>query len=74
MFADKKEYLSKGNLPCLIAACCVLHNICEIREDIFDEELMHTETSQSLPASQSQNIVVSGKDIRSSLATYFSQS
>ncbi len=61
------------DLPCLVAACCVLHNICEIRDDIFDEELM-PETSQSNPASQSQNIVVSGKDIRSSLATYFSQS
>ena len=28
------------DLPKLVAACCVLHNVCEIRDESFDEEWM----------------------------------
>ena len=27
--------------PELVAACCVLHNVCEVRGDVFDDEWLN---------------------------------
>ena len=35
------------NLPTYIAACCVLHNICKIHGDDFNNEWMATQEDES---------------------------
>ena len=36
----KRNDVLVDDLPKLVAACCVLHNICEIRDESFDEDWM----------------------------------
>ena len=61
-------------VPTLVSACCVLHNICELFEDGFDEDLMPlgipTETAIREDARHGhENATV----IRRSLVQHFSQ-
>ena len=56
----------------LVAACCVLHNVCEIRDKSFDEEWMQgvgDDHSSSTPCTNS--VVESGKNTGEALMTYF---
>ena len=64
------------DVPCLIAACCVLHNICEDCHETFHDDWIQDETdstlnSPSLPSSST--VANSGKDAQKSLMVYFSQ-
>ena len=34
----KQNDMAVKKVPKVIAACCVLHNICEIHKEVFDEE------------------------------------
>ena len=36
----KRNDVQVQDLPYLVASCCVLHNICEIHGESFDEEWM----------------------------------
>ena len=61
-----------SDVPRLVAACCTLHNICEIHGDTFDEEWLEGvkgvgETDTTETGSQS----VSGESIRQALMAYF---
>jgi hypothetical protein len=63
------------DLPKLVAACCVLHNVCEIHGETFDEDWMSDVTDHTLvntvsTASTSQES--SGRDVQA-LMDYFSQ-
>lgn len=35
---QKRSETSLNYLPCKVATCCVLHNMCEMREDILRED------------------------------------
>ena len=63
-----------GDVPELVAACCILHNICKIHGDLFDEEWLkgveNTSEITSATAStvQPQDTAVA---IRNALASHF---
>lgn len=38
---SKKIDMHTKHIPNVILSCCVLHNICEIHNDTFDEEWLH---------------------------------
>ena len=61
-------------LPTLATACCVLHNICEIHGDEFDEDWFVSEAA-TVPlvnqATASAMTTTSGERIRSTLCDYF---
>ena len=47
----KRNDISVEDVPTLVATCCVLHNICESKGDIFDDGLLvssnHTSSSNA---------------------------
>ena len=58
----------------LVAACCTLHNICEVHGDTFNEDWLEdvgTTTGASTADTGSQS--ASGESIRQALMTYFQQ-
>ena len=42
----KQNDMFVENVPCVVAACCVLHNICEIHGDDFDEDWIEPDPNQ----------------------------
>lgn len=61
-------------LPTLATACCVLHNICEINGDEFDEDWFVSEAATVPTANQaaaSATTMPSGERIRNTLCDYF---
>jgi len=59
-------------LPTLATACCVLHNICEIHGDDFNDEWLATEAEASGPQAVATAVSVpSGDRIRAALCDYF---
>ena len=70
----KRLDVSVCDVPKLVAACCVLHNICEIHGESFDEEWMQG-VEDSVPANNisTVEVVESGKDIRQALTLYFNE-
>ena len=72
----KRNDTSIHDLPKLVAACCVLHNICEIHRENFNEEWLEgvaDHASGSSHSSPTASIDTSGQDVRVALMTYFSQ-
>ena len=66
------------DLPKLVAACCVLHNICEIHGETFNEEWMsdiadHNSVNTVTCSTASTSLESSGRDVRQALMAYFSQ-
>ena len=63
------------DLPKLVAACCVLHNMCEIHGETFDEDWMNVtdHTSVNTASTASASLDSSGRDVRQALMTYFNQ-
>ena len=75
------------DLPCLVAACCVLHNICETHHEAFNDDwiqddpnsLSNSQNSQSQSNSQNSQsqatsmVLNNGKEIQLALMSYFSQ-
>ena len=57
-------------LPTLATACCVLHNICEIHGDNFDDEWLVPEAVVA-SAPQAATSAPSGDKIRAALCDYF---
>ena len=70
----KRNDVQVDDLPKLVAACCVLHNVCETRGDSFDEDWMQDITDHhSVSGSSNSSVCNSGKDTREALMTYFSE-
>ena len=69
----KKNDMYIGNVQHVIAACCVLHNMCEIHMESFDDDWMEgssTELRQpEVPRTASDNDRPS--DIRDALFRHF---
>ena len=61
-----------SNVPEVVAACCVLHNVCEVHGEEFCEEwLQGTENARSESASATIASYSSAVSIRNALMTYF---
>ncbi len=72
----EKWCFNQGPIPCLIAACCVLHNICEDCHETFHDDWIQDETdsTQNSPSSPSSSTAInSGKDVQKALMMYFNQ-
>ena len=53
------------NIPHIISACCVLHNVCEVHGDNFNDEwLLEVDTQMAQPDDEHpvQSTLVSGDD------------
>ena len=73
---SKRNDTEISDLPELIAACCVLHNLCEIHGERFNEDwLQDLDTSNINQGctmdSDSNGSHKNGEDIRKALTTYF---
>lgn len=73
---SKRNDTEISDLPELIAACCVLHNLCEIHGERFNEDwLQDLDTSNINQGctvdSDSNGSHKNGEDIRKALMTYF---
>ena len=42
----KQNEMEITNVPNVIVACCILHNVCEIHGEEFDDEFFFTQTMQ----------------------------
>ena len=70
----KRNDVLIDDLPKLVAACFVLHNICVTLGDSFDEDWMQDVTDHhSVSGSSTSSVCNSGKDTRKALMTYFSE-
>ena len=72
----KKNEMSIKNVPNVIAACCTLHNICEIHGDTFNEvwlEEINNETDDPTGAQASSSSHDDAEDIRDAFVQYFVQ-
>lgn len=74
---QKRLDIDVASVPQVIAACCVLHNICETHGDSFDDEWMgDVETSDTNSSSTTATTTTTGDmavRIRNAYMTYFSQ-
>lgn len=45
------------NVPCVVAACCIFHNICVIHEEAFDDDWIEFDVnSENMSAISPNNI------------------
>ena len=72
----KRLDVDVGDAPELVAACCVLHNVCEFHGDAFDDEWLNgVECEDFRTCSTSTSSVQSSDsavDIRNAFTSYFS--
>lgn len=70
----KRIDIDVQNVPELIAACCTLHNICEVHGDSFDEDWLEgVEVTRGAEANDGTIQSESGDSIRRALMSYFQQ-
>ena len=70
----KQNDMLVENVLNIVAACCVLHYICEIHGDTFNDEWMQALDGDSVPSEQETPIINNtrdGHDIREALVEYF---
>ena len=68
---SKKIDMFVGNVPNIILACCILHNICEVHGDVFNDEWMEDlDLAQPDVATVSTTTPDSGT-VRDLLVNYF---
>ena len=70
----KRLDVSTDSVPGLVGACCVLHNLCEVHGDSFEEEWMEgTSSQESTPTSNNATAQseASAVLIRKAIMTYF---
>ena len=71
---SKQIDLHIDNVPRVIAACCVLHNLFEIHQDTFDSDwLQDLDQPDSVPqgATQTSSGCTQGEEVREILMEYF---
>lgn len=71
----KRNDMNIEKVPCIITACCILHNICEVHKDSFNEHWLqipanvNPQPPRTSHASTRSN--QEAKDIRDALVQYF---
>ena len=65
--------MSIDNIPHVITAACVLHNICETHHEHFNDAWLQTEGEYTQPDSVASGDTATGlpQDIRNALVQYF---
>ena len=75
----KKNEMHVCNIPLVISACCVLHNICEVHGDAFNdswlqqESMLASQYQQSSPNVLQETTGSRPKNIRNALAQYLAR-
>lgn len=72
----KRVDVSVYDVSDLVSACCVLHNICEVHGDSFNQEWIEgVEVHRSTPTSVASTSHAGGAavNIRKALMSYFNQ-
>ena len=70
----KRNDMHTNNIPHVIAAVCVLHNICEVHHEHFNDSWLQNsdgEYDQPLPVATRDTSVGSAHTIRNTLVSYF---
>ena len=70
----KRLDVSTDSVPGLVSACCVLHNMCEVHGDSFDQEWMEgisTQESTHMSSGLTSQSETSAVLIRKAFMTYF---
>lgn len=69
----KRNDMSIDNIPHVITAACVLHNICETHHEHFNDAWLQTEGEYTQPDSVASRDTATGlpQDIRNALVQYF---
>ena len=70
----KRNSRNIKNIPTLVTACCILHNLCELYGDACEEEWTTHDALEDAPPSSSTNSTVattSASRIREALCDYF---
>jgi len=60
-----------GNVPNAILACCILHNICEVHGDVFNDEWMEELELIQPDAATVSTTTTDGATVRDLLVNYF---
>ena len=72
---SKQIDMDIDNVPHIISACCVLHNVCEVHKENFNDEwLQEVDTEMAQPdcgSTTSSTIVTGGEEVREILIDYF---
>ena len=71
----KQDDMNITNITLVVTACCILHNICEIHGDVFDdswlEELQTLDFQEPITSTTAgDNDEEDAKDIRQALVNY----
>ena len=73
----KRLDISINQVPELVASCCVLHNICEIHGDSFNDDWLHdvqgNNNNNNLSSRNTHMICSDGENVRNALMAYFEQ-
>ena len=65
-----------SDVPELVTACCVLHNLCEINGELFDSdwiEGVEGDYSNSVSTSRTNSTQVDSVEIRNAIIQYLAQ-
>ena len=57
---QKRNDMSIEHIPCIISACCILHNVCEIHEETFNETWLEDVNNTQQPQVAVQQPVARG--------------
>ena len=66
-----KLHVSLESVPETIGACCVLHNLCQIHGDAFDDEWLETASERDTLVVAQQSIQTSAENIRKALKEHY---
>ena len=74
----KKIDMAIENVPTVIAACCILHNLCEIHEETFNDHWLQAHATeyeqpptQHHPTSSDNSSIATPREIQNALTRYF---
>lgn len=71
----KRNDMNVDNVPCVVTACCILHNMCEVHGDTFNELWMEevNNSAQSQPAVTvgDRNAHPNARAVRDALVHYY---
>ena len=70
----KQNDMHIENVPNVVGACCMLHNICEIHNDTFNVEWLQDMNKDADTIAANSSSVGICNDIRNALIEYFTHS